>query len=413
MHRLFKDSNFVRLCVVTFFMTSCQQLIWVVMPFIVKSLGGSDTDVGICFMSQMSVYVVFCIWAGFTADAICPKKVLLIGSAAQVAVTAGITAVVWLKANLIISPIQQLVLLMAVIGIITAFYWPVMMGWISQGHNGAELTRRFGFYNVTWGTANMLLPVVGGYLMEINYLTALWAAVLMITVCLLFVFTLAKPQPSAAGKPLNQSQTAEIVSPQNQKFVWMSRIALLSTYICIGMYRSQLGILYKYQLGFGESAYGWSVSAMCLCNVAVFFLMGKSHWWHHKKTFFSLSQLLIIISMVMIVFSRNVFVQISTAALAGLTYSAVYSSHQYYGVCGGTRRAGRMAIHETIIGAGYAIGSVAGGIISDNFGRFCPYIFGCVLMALTGAAELILWFTIPYENQNSSKEKTSLLTSPA
>ena len=44
------------------------------------------------------------------------------------------------------------------------------MGWISTGHEGPELTKRLGFYNVSWGLANTTLPIVGGYLMEVKYL---------------------------------------------------------------------------------------------------------------------------------------------------------------------------------------------------------------------------------------------------
>jgi MFS family permease len=397
MRQLFKDKNFICLCLAAFFMSSCLQLIWVVMPFVVKSLNGSDTDVGLCFMAQMAVYVFFCVWAGVIAHRLRPKKVLILGSVGQIAVTIGIFAVVWFGTKLIVSPIMQLVFLMAMIGIITAFYWPVMMGWISKGHEGAELTKRFGFYNVTWGTASMLLPFIGGYLMEVNYLVPIGGAFVMMLGGLASVYFLTKLPPRAKNKnKINNAEdiTVEQLNPLNHQFVWTSRVALLTMYTCVGVFRSQLGILYKYELGFGESIYGWSVSIMCLSNVVVFFLMGKSHAWHYKKGIYAFSQVLMLMSLLMVIFSRNVFMQLTAAGLAGITYAVIYSSHQYYGVAGGKNRSGKMAIHETIIGAGYAIGSILGGIISDNFGRQWPYIFGCIIIGAAGIIQIAVWFSL-------------------
>ncbi len=384
-------------------MSSCMQLIWVVMPFIVKSLHGSDTDVGLCFMAQMAMYVIFCVWAGMVAHRLRPKKILVIGSIGQIAVTGGIFTVVWFGSKLFVGPVMQLVFLMSMIGIITAFYWPVTMGWISKGHEGAELTRRFGLYNVTWGMANMLLPIVGGYLMEVNYLVPIAGAFVMMFGGLASVYFLTKPPPRAKnkiGKAGNAIGNAiiEQLNPLNRQFVWVSRVALLAMYTCVGIYRSQLGILYKYELGFGESIYGWSVSMMCLLNVVVFFLMGRSHWWHYKKSIYAVSQMLIIISLLMIIFSQNVFMQLLASGLAGITYAVIYSSHQYYGVAGGRNRSGKMAIHETIIGAGYAGGSIFGGIISDHFGRQWPYIFGCIIVAAAGIIQVALWFSMNRKN---------------
>lgn len=383
------------------------------MPFVVKSLNGSDTDVGLCFMAQMGVYVCFCVYAGVVADRLRPRKVLIISSIGQVLVTIGIFAAIWFRTKLVVSPIYQLVFLMSLIGIITAFYWPVMMGWLSRGHEGAELTRRFGFYNVSWGSANMLLPIAGGYLMEINYLVPIASAAMFMVFGLIAVYDMPSPvrQPKA---DINQTSEnlIEQLNPLNRQFVWISRVALLCVYICVGMFRSQLGILYKYELGFGESIFGWSVAVMCLLNVTIFFIMGKSHFWHYKKGWYISSQFLMVVSMAIVIFSRNLFIQLFAVAIAGYAYAVVYSSHQYYCIAGGRRRAGRMAIHETIIGAGYATGSIVGGLISDHFGRFWPYIFGSALILAGGVIQYIVWFALDKKGQGSSKAKTSFLTSP-
>jgi len=392
-------------------MSSCLQLIWVVMPFVVKAMEGSDTEVGLCFMGQMGVYVVFCVIAAIAIHRLKPKKVLLASTAVQTVIVCTMYMVIKGGSRLYFSPIMQLVLLMSFIGLITAFYWPVLMGWISTGHEGTELTKRFGFYNVTWGMANMLLPIVGGYLMEINYLMPIAAAVIMMILCMGSVATIQKTRVGAKIEAIKQAEVSDKLNPAQRQFVFMSKVALFAVFVCVGIFRSQLGILYKYELGFSESIYGWSISLMCLFNVIFFYIMGRGHWWHYKKGFFVASQVLTVVCLVMIVLSRNLFVQLAAAGLTGITYAAAYSSHQYYGVSGGKNRSRLMAIHEIILGAGYASGSLLGGVFSDHFGRNWPYIFGAIVIAAAGVIQISIWFALK-RNQNSSNAHTSFLTSP-
>ena len=402
MRQLFKDKNLLRLCLATFFMSSCLQLVWIVMPFIVKALGGSDTEVGLCFTGQMGVYVVFCILVGSVIDRFKPKKVLVLGAAAEILIVVGLLATVRYSGHngILPSPIMRLVFLMSMTGILTAFFWPVMMGWISTGHEGAELTKRLGFYNTTWSSANMLLPVIGGYLMEIDYLLPLAAAGLMVIGCFAAASTTRCLSENPKPQENNPDDTIkEEFRRENRQFLWTSRVALLATFTCVGVFRSQLGILYKFELGFAESTYGWSIAIMCLFNIVVFWLMGRSHYWHYKKGLFAAAQVLLVLCMIMIILSANLLIQLLAAGLSGICYSVAYSSHQYYGVSGGKKRSGLMAIHETLIGAGFAIGSLVGGMLSDAFGRRSPYWFGCAVIIVAGLVQVILWFSMNKENQ--------------
>ncbi|MDD5134542.1 MAG: MFS transporter, partial [Phycisphaerae bacterium] len=259
-------------------MSSCIQMVWVALPFLVKSLGGSDTDVGLCFMGQMGVYVFFCIPSGLLADKLKPHKVLLFSAAAEIIITVGLLLTVIFSGNwgAFLSPITRLIILMSLAGVVTAFFWPIMMGWISTGHEEAELTKRFGFYNTTWSSANMILPVIAGYLMEINYVLPIAGAVVMAVGCFAAI-VLIKYTPHS---PVIYQEGAEIPKEElkfdKRPFVWISRIALFAIFISVGLFRSQVGILYKFELGFEESTYGWAVAIMCLSNIVIFYIMGKS-----------------------------------------------------------------------------------------------------------------------------------------
>lgn len=381
-------------------MSSCLQLGGIVLPFVVKAMGGSDTDIGLCFLGQMGAYVICGILAFAIIDRFKPRKVLLITAGAGIIISSGFFAIVWYGNNndIFFNPITRLIILMSMVGIITAFFWPVMMGWVSTGYEGAELSKRFGFYNVAWASANTILPVIGGYLMEINYLFPLAVSVILASLCFVSLYSTKcisqSPKPHQSSSDAVCQQTAK----QNRQFVWMSRVALFATLVYIGIFRSQLGILYKFELKLSESVYGWATALMCLSNVMVFWMMGKSHWWHYKKTLFALIQVSAVFSMIIILFSGNIAFQLFAAGLSGVCYGFIYGSHQYYGVSGGTKRSGLMAIHETIIGAGFATGALIGGILSDSFGRYSPYRFVCAVIIVAGLIQIILWFSINKED---------------
>jgi MFS family permease len=414
MRQFFKDKNFLRLCLAAFLMSSCLQLGGIVLPFVVKAMGGSDTDIGLCFMGQMGTYVICCILAAPIIDRLKPRKVLLITAGAGIFIALGFFAVVWYgnTGGIFISPVMRLVFLMSMVGIITAFFWPTMMGWVSTGYEGAELTKRFGFYNVTWASANTILPVIGGYLMEVNYLLPLAVSVIIASLCFISLYSTKCISQSSKSHQIDGVTVCRQIPPQNRQFVWMLRVALFATLVYVGIFRSQLGILYKFELKLSESIYGWATALMCLSNVMIFWLMGKSHWWHYKKTLFVFIQASAIFSMLIILFFSNVAFQLFAAGLSGVCYGFIYGSHQYYGVSGGKKRSGLMAVHETIIGAGFAAGSLIGGLLSDSFGRYSPYWFACGVIIAGGLVQILVWFILSRYNQISSKADTSVFTSP-
>jgi predicted MFS family arabinose efflux permease len=123
-------------------------------------------------------------------------------------------------------------------------------------------------------------------------------------------------------------------------------------------------------------------------------VMGKSHWWHYKKMPFAVGSAAMLLSMLLILLSKNIAMQFLSAAFGGICYGFVYSSHQYYGVSGGKKRSALMAIHEIIIGAGISAGALFSGMLSDAFGRYSPYKYACVLVSVAAIAQMILWFAL-------------------
>ena len=84
----------------------------------------------------------------------------------------------------------------------------------------------------------------------------------------------------------------------------------------------------------------------------------------------------------------------AAAGIVGICEAFIYVSHLFYGVSGGKKRSGLMAIHEFLLSIGMVIGSVAGGYISDSFGRYVPYWFGVGAIFFALAVQGAIWWKL-------------------
>ena len=359
--------------------------IWVVaLPFVIKRLSGLDSDVGLCVGLGFGGYVAACLLGRYVLDYLDAKRTVQCGAGAvAVVVTAMyLTVLAADKGYFGSKAILALTVLSGMQGFMTAMFWPPLMGWLSMGREGRQLNQRLGIHNVAWSFGALIGPLIGGYLIEVS-------STLPVMVCVLITL-LSFAAVSFARRPLGQGNIADRSGAKGdgdkidllgRRFMWMGRIALLGSFVCVGLLRTQLALLFKFNLGFSESDYGMVITVMCLVVFVVFFAMGRTHAWHYVLSIFLGVQVLMFLSMLMILNGAGLWEFFVSAGFAGVSQAFLYSSHLYYGVSGAKNRSGRMAVHEVILSAGIAVGSVAGGYLSDDFGRYAPYWFGIGVMA--------------------------------
>ena len=95
--------------------------------------------------------------------------------------------------------------------------------------------------------------------------------------------------------------------------------------------------------------------------------------------------------MLLIVYCPKLWVLFVAAGIVGICEGFIYVSHLFYGVSGGKKRSGLMALHEFLLSTGFVIGSVGGGFISDSFGRYVPYWLGAGAILIGLIAQSAIW----------------------
>lgn len=385
-----------RLCIASF-LQSCASGIWQVsIPYICKRFNGTDTELGLCMSLWFISYVVGCVVSGPFLRRFNAKYTVAAGAGLNIIAALALLGIVVFggKSFFPFSPMPALIALSAASGAFTSLIWPPIMGWVSTGYEGAVLNKRLGLFNVSWSSGSLTTPYFAGLMVEQNSVLPVAVQLVFLILSLMAVFRAPNPGVSHACAG-DVKLPDDAVLPLLPAFKWMSRIGLLSAFACAGLARTQLAVLFKFELNLSETDYGLAMLGMSIAISATFLLGGRIHSWHYKLLPFAAAKMLLVLGMVLILSCSSLKYLIVAAVLIGIGQAFVYTSHVYYGVSGGKNRSGRMAIHETTLALGIALGSMVGGILGDHSGRYSPYIFGLLVVFAAIAAEALIWSRRP------------------
>ena len=386
----FGKHTIIPLCAAGLLMSISVGMLLVALPFVVKRLGGSDGAVGVTISLYFTAYLLACMVLSPLLDRFNSKRLVQVGIVGIAVSTLGLFLTLFWARELS-RPIWIVNLFSALIGAFTASYWPPIMGWISRGFEGRELSHRLGSYNMSWSTGSWIGPCIGGVLVGINSGLPIIMSCCVASLCFIAVSWSRNPRRDVSHRTNNTTEPEFEFNKNLPQFRWMAHIALVSSYLCVGLVRSQLGLLFKFELGYSESSYGIAVMALAFGNFLVFWVMGRWHGWHYGLWKFFGMQLFLGVSMLLILGFTSRWLLVAAAGIIGIAQAFIYASHLFYNVSGAKSRSGLMALHEFLLSVGLVMGSLIGGYLSDAFGRYMTYWFG--LFAVCGAMifQGIIW----------------------
>ncbi|MBN1975090.1 MAG: MFS transporter [Sedimentisphaerales bacterium] len=368
---------------------------WTSMPFIMRNIGGSEAHVGYAWAANMIGYLIFLLLTGLFCGGHNPRNTTRLSSGVICISTILVGVIIYIIANQGIKGNLLLIWLVIALGAVaggaTSLYWPFLMSWVSEDLKGEVLNRRLGRYNSSWSASVIIGPLIGGVLVEqSDLLPAIFVSVAL-ALCFLFLNFSVKSNFHKVVFEDNEKQGNNNHSKENiLRFRWIARIGLFCSWTCIGLARSQYALVFTEKMEHTETLFGVLITIFAFFNFLSLTLSGRNAFWHFKSVFLLIAQATLIISLIMIILSKSLFIVFPAFVILGCGFGFMYSSHLYYGTCGAKRRSVQMAIHEATISTGIMVGSGLGGYIADNFGTYQPYWF---VLALVGAgllAEVVL-----------------------
>jgi len=349
-------------------------------PWRVMALGGGESAVGLAGGLQMGIYAVGCIFLGPFADRIGPKRLVMLGTAGMTFTTAAMTQA---------GSVRALLWLVAINAGLTTMFWPPVMGWLSTGHEKASLNRRLGIFNLCWSSGLIVGNFLGGLFFNIQQ--SLPFAVGSGVTLMAFISAASARRQRSGPVVASEDPSEPVAAGRLPLFRLMARIALFAGWIVLGALRYPFAAFLKQDLAAGADVHGAIGAGLSFALMTGFVLLGRTHRWHYRYSLFWGSQVLTVLMVALIFICRTAWQAAGLSVVAALAMSVLYASDLFYGVSGGRRRAGSMAIHEVLLATGFVVGSLGGGLLAESLGPRYVFPAAAGLVLLGFLLQVGLW----------------------
>jgi len=271
-------------------------------------------------------------------------------------------------------------------GVAMSLFWPFIMGWLSHGIEGVKLGKVLSNYNFSWSIGTIISPFLAGILSTISSSLPLFiGSFLFFLTCVLIIgATLTLPK-IRADRWIEAAKKRDLSEEDNSTALrFPSWIGLFTTYTVVGVILNIFPVYARTDIGISKSLVGLILQQRAIFATVGFIVLGRTSFWHFKPLQMIIGQILLA-TMVFLLRFYGMPVSLGLLlALIGLLMSLSYFNSLFHGVSGSVNRAGRMAIHESILSAGLIIGSSIGGILYEKYTMSIVYQF-CAGLVLFGA----------------------------
>jgi MFS family permease len=258
-----------------------------------------------------------------------------------------------------------------------ALFWPAVEALLADsGELRLEETlRRF---NISWGSAMVIGPVIGGSLITAWSMKAPFIFSLFLSAIFGLLSLFILEEPASKNKP-------EIHASTEPKNVEEKQYPLVSGLASIFLFSSIVGIIltlfpaYASQLKISAFSIGWIVFGFGAARVVTFSQANRLEPKIGKTGMFLLGSSFLGAASLLTAFSNNFPLYVLCFTLfgigAGLSYAASIALILGRWVTSRGRAAG---VFESLIGFGYFVGPLIGGVVS-KYSANAPYLYGFIL----------------------------------
>ena len=346
--------------------------------FLRERYGASPSLIGWFVGFSVLVYILGCLGLRPFLDRLAPQILL----PAAVAAMALFLLLLYLLPSLPLS-----FLFSALYRLALAFFWPPVMGWLSAGVEGDPLGRRQSRFNMSWSLGLVCSYALGGLASQRSVSLPIILTAGVFGFYLLFLLTCLAAFPvlrraEGAVSPAAVPDAGAVPPPaigaaEGTPLRYPAWVGMSAAYVVSGMIAAVFPLFASDVLGISKGTVGALISARTLTQSLGFALLGALSFWQFRRRFMLIGQGYLAVLLVLMTQARTLGAFSVLFPLIGLAMAFSYSSGLFYGIAGSRRRAGRMAVHESLLNGGYITGATAGGIpvpalLHDRGGAFLP-----------------------------------------
>ncbi len=284
-----------------------------------------------------------------------------------------------------VASLAAVFVIFALYGVSMSMFWPPLMAWLSDGHEGSSLGHRFSRYNLMWSFGSIASPYMCGWLAESSARFPLFIGCGIFFASAVFVSGAALVLPKASAD-ISLAEISPEIDEEKQAETLLripAWIGLFATFFGLGAIFSIFPLAARSELGIAESSVGLLLLCRALLSAISFYVIGKVVFWHFKIIPMIIAQIMAVVCFVSLYFCSNIFAIGTVFGLLGVFAAFSYATSVFHGVTGSANRVKRMSIHESTLAGGLLGGSVVAGMLYNASSMAHVYLL-CAVVLLAG-----------------------------
>jgi MFS family permease len=325
------------------------------------------------------------------------------------------------------------VLLIAIESSLMAASWPMIESLISGCGEPSGLSRRLGWYNIVWAVIGALAVAASGAIIQHTPAWAFFeiiAAGHLLAGVLIFYRTRLAAASFKDGEfagstgdlesdraNTDQEKVDESVVRRHHLALWLSRIALPSTYVIIFSLAPAMPSLHAIKQ-LSPTIATLVASIWLIARATAFIITGHTTFWHKRPSLMFIASVTMLIAFIGIIIPGtltgiNLSQAIAAMAIAqivfGFSIGTIYSASLYFGMAvseGSTEHGG---YHEALIGLGQILGPLVGAVMQwIRPHELWPAVMGISgIVSITVVVEAVVGIRITKCSALSDAQKTA------
>lgn len=336
----------------------------------------SASKIGLLAALWSLCYISGCMLIRPLFDRILPRYAMIIATFCMFCFTLSIP---------LVNSIVWVYVLFAFYGFSTSLFWPPLMAWMSRKIEGVELSRTISRFNFFWSAGLIISPFLAGWLSERAVELPLYsgASLFLLTSFMIAGAILVLPGMRRDRETELPAEFQRCGEGKDTPVRYPAWVGLCATWFVAGVVLVVFPVFARDDLCMSRSTIGLLLLLRALFMTAGFAMLGKTTFWHFRSLPILSGQACLAILLILMVYVRAPVLLGFILAVMGLLMALSYSSSLFHGVSGSTNRAGRMALHEILLSAGFIIGSCVGGVLYQRYSMSTVY-WVCSALVLAG-----------------------------
>lgn len=287
----------------------------------------------------------------------------------------------------------HLLLIFPLLGISLALFWPTYEAWLAEREGEGTLLHRVMLFNLFWSIGITMGPTVSGYLYQDDAPFRPFYLACVLGLLTLTVLLLSKSsQEQVDSEPQQSTQTLFPPPEVRRRYLNIARCANFASYFALAVLRWLAPKLTK-EMGIPTVVFGNLMLTLGSFQTITFLFLGTGYStrWHYRLSPMVITQVLAILSLVILWRVQHMFIWFIAFVIIGISVAFSYFGSLYYGLDQHTDKGNKSGWHEAVLGFGSLLGPLICGIAADSeFGMQSPYLVCAFVILVAIFVEVII-----------------------